>query len=189
MDNLDLFSESVEYYLGNEDLMKFSQSYIGRNEEYEHTDNPNEALRIALEHLAEDSDYYLKVIPAGNRDGYRIDFYGKYENSFNTEFYYIAFEYKSTWGMTEFDIFRNPKTNYIEDLFRSSIKNSLNKTFYKCIFGKSNKPIHNIPLFLSITNSIGYEGYHTNIWFEMKILDFLTNIYENFDIYDIATIA
>ena len=42
-----------------------SQLALGTKEEMEHTDNPLEAMKIAVDHLLEDQDYYTKLKAAG----------------------------------------------------------------------------------------------------------------------------
>lgn len=41
------------------------QLILGTKEEMEHTDNPIEAMKIAVDHLLEDQDYYNKLKAAG----------------------------------------------------------------------------------------------------------------------------
>jgi hypothetical protein len=42
-----------------------AQLALGTQEEMEHTDNPLEAMKIAVDHLLEDQDYYVKLEAAG----------------------------------------------------------------------------------------------------------------------------
>lgn len=178
----NIIEEQADYFLGDDDASKVAQVSIGQTEEYEHTDDPNEAMRIALTHLNEDEDYYLKLIPASKRDGYKIDFFGRCVG--RDEFYLASIELvdkKEGWKMTKLVIIREPMPQTIEEIYRECLIDSMKKTYYKCVFGHSTAPLHNSPFFLSITDHTGYEGYHTPNT-PVSVKNFMQSIYDQFHI-------
>ena len=179
---MSILEEQADVFLGDEDAMEIAQAVRGQSEEFEHTSDPEEALHIALTHLNEDPDYYTKVIPAINRDGYQIDL--MCVNDRMQSIYYaslVSEDRGHTWFVKNiYVVERSSNASMLAmDVLGDALRASATRTFYESFVGMCDQRLADVPYFVTLLEQVGnYEGLHGNLRIPSNPKDFLQAIHQ-----------
>lgn len=177
--NYSLLEEQADRFLDDDDAKELAQVEIGKRDELEHTNDPEVALRITLQHLAEDPDYYFKLKPASNRAGYQIDLIAI--ATWTEELIHIRLvsnDRGAEWYIESVNVLReNQVIMYVSDAIANIVADSMGKTYYECNIGKYNTAFTNDTYWFRLMELAGgFNGSHMGIKITTTPADFLNAI-------------